>query len=120
MIYLWVSCEGWKKFELTDKKAIKERDIYISASAEIGHSAKIGDYATPIIIYIIGSRYPLSYWGEDRIDIGCMKNTIGKWLELWANGRIETIAEAENYSKKQLNEYKRYIKMIAQAHKIGE
>ena len=44
-IYLWVNGEGWKPFDFNakeTKKALKERNIKIGDSAEIGYSAKSG------------------------------------------------------------------------------
>jgi hypothetical protein len=68
VIYLWTNDEGWKAFELADTAELEKRVILI------------GDGAKPIIIYIIGSRFPVSYWGEDRVDIGCQGRSIEAWL----------------------------------------
>jgi hypothetical protein len=108
MIYLWVSGEGWKEFELTDTAEFEKRGITIGSGAEIGSWARIGSGAKPVIVYIIGSRHPVSYWGEDRIDIGCQRHTIAEWQKSYAE-----IGKENFYSDEALEEYRRYIDFIA-------
>ena len=105
MVLLWVSGEGWKEFKLTDVEALEERNI------SIGYGASIGDGAIPKIIYIIGSKFPVSYWGENRIDIGCKSLSISDWFE-----KGYEIAEKENFTSEQVTEYKSYIEFIQTIH----
>jgi hypothetical protein len=74
-IYLCTEGVGWELFNISDKEALEKRGIVIGYEAQIGYEAR------PTIIYIIGSSFPVSYWGEDRIDIGCQRHSIeaGKW-----------------------------------------
>jgi NDP-sugar pyrophosphorylase family protein len=147
MIYLWVDCEGWKEFELTDTAEIEKRGISIGNGARIGNEASIGDRARigyrasigngarigdrasigngarigdrasigngakPIIIYIIGSRYPVSYWGEDRVDIGCQSRSIDAWL----NDNTDIVKE-HNFTVGEVEEYHGYLEFIKYVH----
>jgi NDP-sugar pyrophosphorylase family protein len=135
MIYLWVSGEGWKEFEVADTAELEKRGIRICDRAIIGdgaiigngarigdrarignvaiigYRAIIGDGATPIIIYIIGSRFPVSYWGEDRIDIGCQKRSIEGWLTDYAG-----IAAEHNFTDAAIAEYRGYVEFIQSVH----
>jgi len=117
VIYLWTTGQGWTEHEITDIDELSKRDITVGARARVGDGAWVGDGATvgdgasPIIIYIIGSRHPLSYWGEDRIDIGCHQYSIRLWQE---NGHA--IGEQEGYTPEQIEEYGRYINIIAAQH----
>jgi len=96
VIYLWVDGEGWEKFDLADAEALKERGI------------KIGYGAKPICIYIVGSRFPVCYWGENRIDIGCKSMAIDKWL----GGQGLALAEKGRFAESQAAEYRRYVEFI--------
>jgi len=141
-IYLWVSDEGWKEFNLSDKKELESRRIYIHDGARIGYGAligygarigdeaiigdgarigdgaiigyeaRIGDNITPKIIGIHGSKHFVNYWGEDAIQIGCKKLSIQEWLD-----NFEKVGISEGYSTEQIAEYKGYIDMIVELHK---
>lgn len=121
VLNLWVSIEGWKAFEyevLSDlAEEFKIRNIYISYSANIGDSANIGksayivDYAKPIIINVNGSKHFVSYWGQNRIDIGCHSKSISEWDEIYAE-----VGKSENYTDQQISEYKKYIDFISDIH----
>ena len=86
-------------------------DARIGAGARLGTGARIGNRAKPVIVYIIGSSYPVSYWGEDRIDIGCQRHTIAAWRE-----HGEEIAEHNDFTLEQVAEYHQYYDMIVAIH----
>jgi hypothetical protein len=117
MIYLWVDGEGWKEFELTDTAELEKRKISISGEAEIGSRARIGSGAViesgtkPITICINGSRYKVSYWGEDRIDIGCQSRSIEGWLTGYTD-----IAKEHNFTIEEIEEYRGYVELIKLVH----
>jgi hypothetical protein len=123
MIYLFVENEGWEKFEVTDTAELEKRGIhigggahieseaYIESGAHIGSGAVIGSGAKPIIIYIIGSRFPVSYWGEDRIDIGCQSRSIDEWLTDYAG-----IAKEYEFTTCEIEEYRGYVEFIKSVH----
>ena len=91
------------------------RGATIKARAFIGRGAVIGDYEKPTCIYITGTEFPVSYWGEDRIDIGCESLSINDWLG--KEGKKQ--AAKENFSETEIAEYKRYIKFIKQVHEAS-
>ena len=123
MIYLWTNGEGWTKHEITETDELKKRDLMIGEGAKVGDGARVGygarvgdggrvgNGARPTIICIIGSRYPVAYWGEDRIDIGCEHHSITDWL---SDG--ETIGKKHEFPPDQMVEYRRYVKLIAAIH----
>lgn len=129
MIYLWTNGSGWQAFGLSDTAELEKRKIRIGNRACIGDEARIGDGASigngacigngasigdgarPVVIYIIGSRFPLSYWGEDRIDIGCTSRSIHEWLN-----DSEEIARKNNFNQEQTAEYRSYVELIAGLH----
>jgi hypothetical protein len=123
MIYLWVTDEEWRPFELTDTEELKERGISIGEGASIGDrasigygafiggGASIGEGAKPIIVRINGSRYPVSYWGEDRVDIGCTSRSIDAWLNDYAD-----IAHKHNFTAAEIEEYRSYVEFIKSVH----
>jgi hypothetical protein len=90
---------------------------YVGVHAYVGDHAYVGVHATvkedtkPIIIYIVGSKFPVSYWGEDRIDIGCKSHSISDWFE-----NYENIAKQYNFTDVEIEEYLIYCKMIQQIH----
>ena len=132
-IYLWTDGDGWNLYEVTDITELEKRNIQIGDGARIGNGAWIGDGArigngarigdganigdneSPIIVYIIGSRYPVSYWGEDRIDIGCENHTIDQWLT-----QGEMIAKRNGLTEVEIAEYTRYVEMIAAIHEADK
>jgi UDP-3-O-[3-hydroxymyristoyl] glucosamine N-acyltransferase len=83
----------------------------IVGGAQIGDDAHINDSAIPNTVYIVGSRFRVSYWGEDRIDIGCLRHSIRLWRE---HGR--EIAEENNFTPEQIAEYDTYLTMIETIH----
>jgi hypothetical protein len=117
VIYLWVDGKGLKEFEVTNTAELEKRKIIISDGAVIRDGATIGDGAvigagaTPIVIYIIGSRFPVSYWGEDRVDIGCHSRSIDDWLNDSTN-----IAMEYDYTIEQVEEYRGYVEFIKSVH----
>ncbi|MDR3191610.1 MAG: hypothetical protein LBT87_00940 [Treponema sp.] len=123
MIHLWVDGEGWREFELTDTAELEKRNITIGDGASIGYRAFIGDEAfignrasigdgvKPIIVYIIGSRFSVSYWGEDRVDIGCQSRSIEGWLTDYAD-----IAGKNHFTTEEIEEYRGYVEFIKTVH----
>jgi hypothetical protein len=83
----------------------------IRDGARIGPGAHIGDKARPTCIYITGPRFPVSYWGEDRIDIGCKTRSISDWLNDYTD-----IAAEYNLTVEDIIEYREYVKSIKTVH----
>jgi UDP-3-O-[3-hydroxymyristoyl] glucosamine N-acyltransferase len=99
-----------------DRSCIGYRTIigdraYIGYRASVGDDAVIGNGARPLIIYIFGSSWALSYWGQDRIDIGCERHSIAEWIEHGAE-----IGQRQGASAEQIVEYLRYCNMVAALH----
>jgi hypothetical protein len=117
MIYLWVDGEGWKEFELTNTAELEKRGIHvgngdcIGYETRIGDRASIGDGAKPKIVYITGSRFPVSYWGEDRVDVGCQSRSIDQWLTDYTE-----IASKHEFTSGQIEEYRSYVEFIKSIH----
>ena len=117
IIYLWDNTQGWHHHNTDDVGVLKEHGVSIGArasigdGASIGYGASIGARAKPKIIYIFGSAYPVSYWGEDRIDIGCHHKPIAWWYE-----HGENVGRKECFTDEQIEEYRRYVDMIAAIH----
>ena len=117
MIYLWTDGKGWTEHELTETDELAKRHIRVGdgarvgARARVGDGAWVGDGARPTIIYIIGSSFPVSYWGEDRIDIGCQQHSIEDWR---STGK--EIGAKYQFADAQMEEYSRYIELIAAVH----
>lgn len=92
-----------------------EADIGINAritsNSIIGTKGKIESYRFPITININGTRHNVSYWGEDRIDIGCIEKPIKWWMENYKKAGI-----AHDYTEDEQEEYYTYIKMIRDIH----
>jgi hypothetical protein len=63
------------------------------------------------LINIIGSRFPVSYWGEDRVDIGCQSRSIDEWLNDYTD-----IAKEHNFTVGQIEEYHGYVEFIESLH----
>jgi UDP-3-O-[3-hydroxymyristoyl] glucosamine N-acyltransferase len=84
---------------------------YIGYRASVGDDAVIGDGASPLTIYIFGSSWALSYWGQDRIDIGCEHHSIAEWIEHGAE-----IGQRHGARAEQIVEYLRYCDMVAALH----
>jgi hypothetical protein len=85
--------------------------VKIGNGAQIGYGAKICNGAEPVIIYIIGSRFPVSYWGENRVDIGCTSRSIENWLTDYTG-----IAEENNFTAEEIEEYRGYVEFIKSVH----
>ena len=62
-------------------------------------------------MYIIGSRFPVSYWGENRVDIGCTARSIEAWLTDYEN-----IAKQYNFTTEEIAEYRAYVEFIKTVH----
>jgi UDP-3-O-[3-hydroxymyristoyl] glucosamine N-acyltransferase len=88
-------------------------NIIINPLSHIGNFANIKK--TPKTIYIVGSQYPVAYWGEDRVDIGCQSRTIEEWLT-----DFDGIAEKYGFTSKQKVEYSGYIELINSTHQLEE
>ena len=98
-----------------DNNSVIGNNVVIEYTSIIGAEAKIEDNTNPTTIHINGSRHPVSYWGEDRIDIGCKRHSIPVWLKYYEN-----IGNIEGYTEEEKREYFQYIKMIAAIHDISE
>jgi UDP-3-O-[3-hydroxymyristoyl] glucosamine N-acyltransferase len=85
--------------------------VDILKGASIGNNAKIEDMAKPITINIQGSEFPVSYWGEDRVDIGCESRSIDAWL----NDSLD-LAKEHLFTIEQVEEYRSYLELIKLVH----
>ena len=63
-------------------------------------------------ISIIGSKNSVSHCDINSIRIGCITLTFNEWLE-----QFEYIGEENGYTKKEIKEYKMYIKLIIKLNK---
>ena len=121
-VNLWVNGEGWKPFDLTTdegKAKLKENGISIGSrsrigdGSSIGYGSSIGDGIKVKTIFIQGSVHPVMYWGEDKIQIGCIQNTIKGWL------KSKAVGVERGYTKEQIEEYKGYVLIIQEFHKTA-
>jgi len=87
------------------------RDVHIPKLMRVGSGGLIPDFAKPKFLHIVGTCDSVSYWGEDRIDIGCLSYTIQEWVE-----KGEKIGRERCYSAVQIKEYMRYIAIIKEMH----
>jgi hypothetical protein len=53
----------------------------------------------------------VSYWGEDRVDIGCQHRSINEWLTDY-----EELANKNEFTPEQITEYRGYVEFIASIH----
>lgn len=60
------------------------------------------------------SGHGVSYWGEDKIQIGCEQNTVQGWIE-----NYEAVGKNNRYSAAQIAEYKSYIDIVAAFHAVN-
>ena len=65
-------------------------------------------------MYITDVRHPVSYWGEDCIQIGCKKETIQEWAD-----NFRTIGVDENYSSEEIECYGKIIQLVKQFHEFN-
>jgi UDP-3-O-[3-hydroxymyristoyl] glucosamine N-acyltransferase len=87
------------------------KGVSIGCGASIGHKASIADGIKPIVINITGSRFPVSYWGEDRVDIGCQSRSIDAWLNDYTD-----IAKKHDFTVGEVEEYHGYVEFIKSIH----
>jgi UDP-3-O-[3-hydroxymyristoyl] glucosamine N-acyltransferase len=81
------------------------KDVRINHLSWIGKKANIKDKANPVTVSILGSRYPLHFWGEDKIVIGCTQLKINEWLSDLGKQKAKEI----NMVEQEIKEYKEYI-----------
>ena len=83
-------------------------EVSIGDGVSIGYRASIGyGVKLPTGIYIQGSKYPVTYVGENRVSIGCRTLSINEWEK-----QGKEIAEKEGFSEKEIKEYEGYIQII--------
>ncbi len=96
------------------KEEFQKRGITIGYRAIIGDGAIIGNgIELQKNFYIVGSKHPVTYTGNDTLSIGCYNYSIEKWLE-----KFEIVGQKESYSENQIEEYKQYILMAQMFAKI--
>ena len=123
-IYLRDENYRWKKFEYSSINELKQEfenrhinigyRVSIGDDASIGYRVSIGDYAsigdnTSIIkgIYFNGSKFTVTWCGNDRVQIGCKNLSISEWKEIG-----KKIGTEENFTDEQIEEYSTYIDLI--------
>ena len=62
---------------------------------------------------IIGSRHPVMYWGESRMQVGCQNHTLDEWA-----ADINTIGHEAGYTTEQIIEYVGYFEMVKAFHAL--
>ncbi|MDI7165939.1 acyl-ACP--UDP-N- acetylglucosamine O-acyltransferase [Leptospira santarosai] len=97
--------------EIGDEVTIGNR-VKIGYEAKIGNYAKIGNGATIKSLIFSGTQHVVSYWGEDRIDIGFKTMSIQEWINAG-----DDIGYDGSYTDEQIAEYRQYIMIIAELHK---
>lgn len=146
-IYLWVFDKGWTPFpynelsELANEFATRNiklgkwctlgDECKLDNWCELGNGCKLGDGCTlgkgcklgdwctlgdekvvPKALFINASKHTVSYWGDNTIQIGCKRFSIVEWQQ-----HFREIGKAKDYTPDQIEEYKRYIDLIATMHK---
>jgi acetyltransferase-like isoleucine patch superfamily enzyme len=101
-------------YAIVGYQAVIGNGASISAKQIIGHGASIEPWDKPPLVYILGRKttWPIVYWGQDRIDIGCQSQRIEDYF---ANGR--DLAEKNNEGH-VCNEYAVYVKAIRTIHEF--
>nr|WP_232422471.1 hypothetical protein [Leptospira interrogans] len=84
-------------------------EVIIGHKAIIGERATIEHGVTVKSIIFSGSMHVVSYWGEDRIQIGYKSKSIAEWIDCYK--------DIEGYSDEQIEEYRQYISFISEFHK---
>ena len=80
----------------------------IGGRVSIGYGAIIGGRVKLLTgIYFNGSKYPVTYVGEDRISIGCKCYPIDVWKSIGVD-----IADMEGFTMSEIQEYRGYIDLI--------
>ena len=106
-IYLWVKNKGWKPFILEESsQELIDRNISVGSGCTLGDGCIVKNG-----IYLYGSKHSVSYWGENKIQIGCICSLISEWVE-----NFEAVGKNEGYSAIQIAEYFGYIKLIETFH----
>lgn len=72
---------------------ILSKDCFITSNCTIQNT-----------IRITGSRDNVNWFGDDQLQIGCMKASLEEWLETF-----QSVGEQHKYSPKQIEEYHTYI-----------
>ena len=84
-------------------------DAKVSGLACVAGSAQIfGGSWTESPLYIQGTRDSITHCAPDMIAIGCEKHTIKHWLANYQN-----IGQKHKYTDREIEEYRRYIELIA-------
>ena len=89
----------------------------ISAKQIVGHGARIENWSKPPFVYILGrNTWPLVWWGQDRIDIGCQSFSISEYL---AYGRELAREHGEEDRYEEYLCYVRAVSAIYAYHQAG-
>jgi UDP-3-O-[3-hydroxymyristoyl] glucosamine N-acyltransferase len=90
------------------------RDSNINKHSVIGTKATIEDRSNPLIVSFAESMYSVSYWGEDKVAIGCQVKTIDEWLD-----NHKEIAKKYGFDKTRTAKYLGYLRVIKLLHKMN-
>jgi UDP-3-O-[3-hydroxymyristoyl] glucosamine N-acyltransferase len=85
----------------------------------INRDGKVGEHHKPITFNIKGTQFRVCYWGEDRINIGCLSRTIDGWLNYSTDEEIKKLSGEHEFTDKNIREYLCYIKFIKDLHEIN-
>ncbi|EMS84075.1 transferase hexapeptide repeat protein [Leptospira noguchii] len=87
-------------------------EVRIGRHTRIGDRAWIRDGAWIKSLIFSGTRHLVSYWGEDRIDIGRKSLSIQGWIDSYSDIVINS-----DYTQEEIEEYRHYINIISEIHK---
>ena len=93
-----------------DSSSIGSRSS-IGNGSSIGDSSSIGYGVKVKALFFAGTKHSVSYWGEDKIQIGCKQYSISEW-----ESKYKQIGNIEGYSEEQLEEYAYYIECVINYH----
>ena len=119
--------EDWKQHSNGDgwvyKTATVEESVYLHLTSIVYGNAQVsgdawvsgnahvsGDAWEKSPLYIQGTRHSLTLCSHMQIAIGCHVHDISDWKK-----RYKAIGRSEGYTKEQIEEYGKYIELMAKA-----
>jgi UDP-3-O-[3-hydroxymyristoyl] glucosamine N-acyltransferase len=106
-----VSITGNVDMTYIGPNAVIDNDIHINNKIHLSQGAHLKKDEPICIIRILGSKWPINYWGENKISIGCETRSIEAWLTDY-----EDIANEYNFTPKEIEEYRTYVEYIKSIH----
>ena len=110
-LYRIESIQGGEKggFIESEKNLSQDGDAWVSGDARVYGNAWVsgGKHIVPPL-YIQGSKHSVTVNTPDIINIGCQSGSVSWWLE-----KYKAAGRAGGYTKKQIEEYGKYLTLIA-------